>query len=202
MELALIRHGATEWNATGRFQGRSDVPLAPLGRAQARAAAEALRPLRIERVYASDLGRALETAEIVSAATGAPLVRDARLREFDFGRWEGLTWPEILAAHPDIATAARTSAATYTPVDGESFAEVSERVRGFLDEIARSRESRAAVVTHAGTLHAFFSVLGIDENAAAKRIVFASGGITRVTVKNGRGRLLSLNDVAHLDAVE
>ena len=103
--LTLIRHGPTEWNETRRFQGRTDLPLSALGRAHARAIATALARRRRSKVYSSDLVRARESngAPIAEASRGVPLVDDARLREFDFGRWEGLTWDEIVALDPELA---------------------------------------------------------------------------------------------------
>ena len=102
MLLTLIRHGPTEWNASRRFQGRTDVPLSPTGRAHALAAAGALKSEQIERIYSSDLQRALETAQIVGEPHGAQILTDERLREFDFGAWEGLTWIEIVARNPHL----------------------------------------------------------------------------------------------------
>ncbi len=198
MELVLIRHGATEWNAARRFQGLTDVPLSPQGRAHAARVAAALRDERIERVYASDLGRALETARVVAGGT-IPVVTDRRLREFDFGSWEGLTWEEILAASPELAADGMTSADRYRPADGESFAAVCERVESFVADLPRL-QGVVPIVTHAGTLHAFFAVLGLRESASSKqRLRFSAGSITRVAIEKGAARLLTLNDAAHLD---
>ncbi len=192
--LALIRHGPTEWNEAGRFQGRTDLPLSALGRAHARAIVGALRELGVRRVYSSNLRRSRQTARAIANAYAVPLVEDARLREFDFGRWEGLTWEEILAHDPDLARRPRSAARYYSPAGGESFDAVRRRVRAFLDEMIAKRESPIAVVTHAGVLHAFCAELDLETTR------FSPGGITRIAIGEGRVRLLSLNDVAHLDS--
>jgi broad specificity phosphatase PhoE len=93
-KLLLVRHGETDWNRDGRWQGGSDTRLNDLGREQARALAEQLDG-DIDVLYSSDLARARETAEIVAAKLGLEVRLDPRLRERGFGSWEGLTMPEI-----------------------------------------------------------------------------------------------------------
>ena len=194
LHLTLIRHGPTEWNETGRFQGRTDLSLSALGHAHARAIATALREDAILKVYSSDLRRAKETAHAVAGARAVPLVEDARLREFDFGRWEGLTWDEILALDPELARRPRSAARYYRPAGGESFESVRLRVRAFLDDVIARDESPIAIVTHAGVLHAFCAELDLETTR------FSAGGITRITIAGGRARIASLNDVTHLDS--
>ncbi|MBV8498917.1 MAG: histidine phosphatase family protein [Candidatus Eremiobacteraeota bacterium] len=194
LELVLVRHGPTESNETGRFQGRTDLPLSALGRAHARALAGALREQDLRRIYSSDLQRARETASAVAGAHAAPLVEDERLREFDFGSWEGLTWEDILAREPSLAGRARSAAGYYSPPGGESFDGVRRRVRAFLDDVIARGESPIAIVTHAGALHAFCAELELETTR------FSPGGITRIAIYAGRARLRSLNDVAHLDS--
>ena len=97
LRLILVRHGETEWNAQRRYQGHSDVPLSALGRRQAARAAERLAALKIDAVYTSDLGRALETAEIIAEQRGLEVCAEPRLRELNFGVFEGLTFDEAQA---------------------------------------------------------------------------------------------------------
>lgn len=94
--LLLVRHGETDWNADGRLQGQTDRPLSEYGRRQARQLGEQLRneelaDRRFQAIYASDLSRARETAEIVGERLGLPVALDSDLREKDWGTWEGLT---------------------------------------------------------------------------------------------------------------
>src|ERR1700704_2099238 len=92
--VLLVRHGQSEWNALGKWQGQADPPLSDLGRAQARSAAHSLGSL--DAIYASDLQRAMETAAIIANALGiGPVVVDPDLRERNAGEWSGLTRAEI-----------------------------------------------------------------------------------------------------------
>jgi broad specificity phosphatase PhoE len=92
--VLLVRHGQSEWNADGRWQGQADVPLTDLGRAQAHHASRALGV--VDAIVASDLERAAETAAIISGELGVgPLVLDPDLRERDAGEWSGLTRHQI-----------------------------------------------------------------------------------------------------------
>ncbi|HEU0337127.1 MAG TPA: histidine phosphatase family protein, partial [Gaiellaceae bacterium] len=98
--VLLARHGETDWNREGRFQGHADPPLNDLGRAQARELADRLAREPLAAVYASPLRRAYETAEIVAATHDLPLRSVAGLREVDVGSWSGLTRSEIEARFP------------------------------------------------------------------------------------------------------
>jgi broad specificity phosphatase PhoE len=102
--ILLARHGETEWNRIGRWQGATDIPLSDVGRAQARALGARLVGQGIRRVYASHLARARETAEIVAATLGVPaaVTIDPRLRERGYGCFEGLTREECAQTHPEV----------------------------------------------------------------------------------------------------
>jgi len=189
-----VRHGATAWNAERRFQGQSDVPLSDEGRRQAQAIARVLAHETVDAVYASDLSRALETARIVAEPHPVAVRADPRLREFDFGAWEGLTWDEIVASRPHLQSLERTRAAVYEPEGGETFARVRERVAAVLSEILAAGSGHVVVVTHAGPLHATMAELGFQDAGAT----FVTAGITRVAMEEGRPRLITLSDVRHL----
>src|SRR5262249_24465064 len=99
--ILLVRHGESDWNRAGRWQGHADPPLNERGREQARALAARLAGTHRDAIYASDLAGAWETAEIVGAAKGISVVRDAALREIDVGEWSGLATAEIERRFPD-----------------------------------------------------------------------------------------------------
>jgi probable phosphoglycerate mutase len=142
--LLLARHGETDWNREGRWQGWADPPLNATGRAQAQALAEQLRDTPFDAVYSSDLRRAHETAEIVAAPHDVPVVADPGLREIDVGSWSGLTRKEIEQRFPDG-----------TRPDGETRDEHAARVLGAVERIARENPGlRILVVTHGGTMRA------------------------------------------------
>jgi broad specificity phosphatase PhoE len=98
--LILWRHGITEWNAGDRVQGQMDVPLSARGREQAVVAAQRLAALRPAAIVASDLRRAADTAAALAALTNLPVRLDPRLRERNFGDWQGLTIAEIAERYP------------------------------------------------------------------------------------------------------
>jgi broad specificity phosphatase PhoE len=135
--LLLVRHGETDWNAEGRLQGHTDRPLNEFGRRQAKELAEQLAGEGADAIYASDLARAKETAEIVGSRLGLPVVIDADLREKNWGTWEGLTGDERIGVE-------------YV---GESTEEHRDRVMGAVRRIVeRHPRQRVVVVTHGGSL--------------------------------------------------
>jgi len=147
--LLLARHGETDWNREGRWQGWADPPLNDAGREQARALADQLRTTPFDAVYSSALRRAHETAEIVGAPHGVPIRVDRDLREIDIGSWSGLTRDEIDERFPDGRRP-----------DGETREQHSERVLAAVIRLARENEGRRVlVVTHGGTLRALHHVV-------------------------------------------
>lgn len=119
-----LRHGATDWNRQGLFQGRTDNPLNADGIAQAHAAAARLRPIPLEYIVSSPLVRAVQTAEIVGAASSGPLSIDAGIIECDFGSLEGKSIREAMAEH---GITAWEDLVSILPADGEAWAAVSSR---------------------------------------------------------------------------
>ena len=150
--LVLWRHGRTEWNATGRFQGQLDPPLDEEGRTQATLAAPHLLaaglPPEGTVVVSSDLSRAAETAETLTALLGVPLRLDARLREHGMGCWEGLTRDEVAQRYPD-QFADWTAGRPIRGRGGEESAEVADRAVAALADLPPAQV--AVVVTHGGT---------------------------------------------------
>src|SRR4029450_12657247 len=100
--LIVVRHGVTQWNEDGRYQGHQDVPLGDRGREQARRLAVRLQHERISAAYCSDLQRASETAELALGEREAPLIPTQALREMSFGQWEGLRATEIATQFPEV----------------------------------------------------------------------------------------------------
>jgi broad specificity phosphatase PhoE len=194
-ELVVVRHGRTAWNATGRFQGQTDVPLDDTGREQARGVAALLRGEHFARAIASDLGRARETAEIALAGQPPALEFDERWREMRFGSWEGLVWDEIVARQPDLATKSSTTPRFYTPPGGESFDDLCERIADALADIdARANDGdRVLVATHAGPLHALLRVALGNSEADALGVRFSPASVTRLALAPGSARIVDLN---------
>ena len=128
MRILLARHGETAWNAEGRYQGQEDIPLSPVGEAQARALGERLRGVRIDRAIASPLVRALRTAELALGDERAALLRfDDGFKEIAHGEWEGLLAGEIRARDPDRLHAWRHAPHEVLMPRGESLQHVLDR---------------------------------------------------------------------------
>lgn len=187
-----MRHGATDWNRDGRFQGQSDIPLNAEGRAQAGALARALQSENFDYAVSSDLSRALDTARAICGIR--PVAHDARWREFAFGEWEGLTWEQIAARWPAVSTERRTSPSAYAPPGGETFAAVSKRVASALEDLRSAAYGRVLVVTHAGPLHAMLRCVFGE----SPQVRFMPASITRIELDGPNAALLDLNDVSHL----
>jgi probable phosphoglycerate mutase len=159
--IYLARHGETDWNRDGRWQGHSDVELNDHGRAQARALAEALAGSGLGRACASDLARARETAHIVARelALGEISV-DAGLRERCFGVFEGLTREECRARFPED-WAGYCSELRTMPRGAEATHAVAQRVRdAVLRMAALHQDSRAMlIVSHGAAMRAFLNAI-------------------------------------------
>jgi broad specificity phosphatase PhoE len=147
--LILIRHGQTEWNATGRWQGQADPPLNDLGRAQARQTAQELISHDIDVLISSDLARARETAEIIGVAIGLPVQLEPRLREINLGDWQGLYSDEIRARWPDEMKTWIESPLAIRPPHGESIRELAARVWAAVDDlVTRYPDKCVGIVAH------------------------------------------------------
>ena len=197
-ELVVLRHGRTAWNADGRFQGHTDVALDEVGREGARALERLLAGERFDFAVASDLQRAFDTAAIALGERELTVTPDPRWREMNFGAWEGLAWPQIVAFQPELAVRSSTKPAFYTPAGGESFDALCARVRDALAAIdARVRDGeRVLVATHAGPLHALLRIALGEGEAAALGVTFSPASLTRLQFDAHGARLLELNRVA------
>ena len=140
--ILLARHGETEWNRVGRWQGQADPPLNDTGRQQAKALAAQLEDDEIAAVYSSDLRRARETAGIVAQRLGLPVTEERALREIDVGSWSGLTRDEVRERYPDGF--ARWLAGEIGH-DGETREQLADRVVGAVEHIANAHSGESSV---------------------------------------------------------
>jgi probable phosphoglycerate mutase len=164
--LIFVRHGETDWNVERRLQGQRDIPLNALGRKQAVAAgqtvgrivgAAAVRPTLT--YVASPLERARQTMELLRATLHLPpqaYATDSRLMELSFGRWEGLTWPEVKALEPELAGGREIHKWSFMPPGGESYAMLAMRITPWLAAIGGD----TLVVSHGGVARALLVLIG------------------------------------------
>jgi alpha-ribazole phosphatase len=147
--LILIRHGQTDWNLAGRYQGQSDLPLNERGREQALEIAHSLAGSVMSAIYASDLARARDTAQVLACAAGLEVQLDPRLREINQGEWEGMLFADIQARYPQELKRRRESPLGFAPPGGETVQEVKERVLSAVQQIVRSHpDQTVAIVSH------------------------------------------------------
>lgn len=176
MTIFLARHGETEWNRVGRWQGNTDIPLSDVGRAQARQLAERLRSRGITEIFTSDLSRARETAEIVAELLGVTHLRsDPRLRERGFGCFEGLTREECEERHAEVWARYLADRRT-VPTGAEPQDQVVARVVAALTSVATSVDlgGHVLVVSHGAAIRSFVhTVTGVAPPPLANTAVFS-----------------------------
>ncbi len=159
--LWLVRHGQTDWNVEGRYQGQADLPLNETGRQQARDLAGRLHSEPFAAVISSDLQRARETAEILAAPAGMAVIQEPRLREIALGDWEGKLFRWIQQTCPAEVEARRQQPLDFCPPNGESARQVAERATAAANEIAAQYAGQAVLVVSHGLTLATLAALGM-----------------------------------------
>ncbi len=155
LSMLLVRHGHTAWSRSGRYQGRSDLPLLPEGRAQASQLGQRLKGRGVSHVFASPLLRAAQTAQIIAEVLGLGVpILDTRLAEIAYGQWEGLTQAEIRRRWPDQLRQWKRFPDGAAAPGGESLGELRERLNHFLTEPPWSApmEGTVLLVSHLGPI--------------------------------------------------
>jgi broad specificity phosphatase PhoE len=204
VRLLLIRHGESEGNAADRIQGVRDEPLTATGRAQATALAQRLRQgYDIGAIYSSSLSRARQTADIIAAALGLPVICDDRLQEYDCGVVTGLCFEEVQAQYPEIARR-WVEDSWKVPIPGEEGNEAfQQRVWTAMGDIVarHSQEDTVAVVAHGGTWSVYLAcLLGLDFGKR-QPWMFGNASLSIVLLGGARPRIALLNDTCHLNHV-
>ncbi len=149
----LVRHGQTDWNLEGIFQGQADPPLNANGLAQAAQIAEQLTDAGIEAIYCSDLQRALRTAQIIGEKLALLPQVDPRLREISLGEWEGMKKEQIQAIFPEVWNRRRLDPVHVPAPGGENLLQLAKRVWTATDLIAQRYPSgRVLIVSHGASL--------------------------------------------------
>jgi len=196
-ELVLVRHAETAWNAEGRWQGQTDVPLSDRGRGEVARVSTRLKDWRFDRIVSSDLVRAMDTARGI--ARDGLIEPEPALREMHLGAWCGLFHREVVERFPDQLRALQSGDEARIGGTGETVGELAARVTGAIDRIARETTGRVLVVTHGGVVRALLlATLGLS-GRARPLVGSRNTAITRVAIEGGARVLLSYNDARHLD---
>ncbi len=203
MRLLLVRHGESEWNASGRLQGQADPPLSKLGRRQAAHMAARLVDEEVDVILASDLERAMDTAGALAASIGLTVEPRPGLREVDLGSWTGISRDEVERDDPETWRRWRIEGIEGWE-GGETYGEAMVRVAGEVSRIASEFEDRTVVaVSHGGSIRlATCHLLGMPAAELGRIMSIGNASITEFLVEpDGTGRLVRLNDTAHLAEV-
>jgi len=201
IKILLVRHGETDWNLAGRFQGRSDVPLNQKGREQASALALALKRESLAAIYCSPLARAKETAHLIKAYhPSVPLYEEEGLVEMNLGEFEGIEGPRWAEKYADFRNAWRDNPASVTMPGGESLQEVQARSMAALERISKAHppDCTLLVCSHNFVIltilcHALEIPLDrfreLKQGTAAMNVLYLQGGRLRAEVVNDRSHL-------------
>lgn len=198
MRLLLARHGQTDWNIAGRYQGQSDTPLNQTGQEQAKQLAKRLSKETLHAIYASDLARAKDTAQAIANFHQLEIQTDPRWRELSFGEWEGMTYKQMSAHSPALFEEWMRDPEHISTPNGETLQQLAQRVRAAFDEVKNKHEDQTVlVVSHSGALQALLAaLLGVELNRYWQFKV-AQASLSELNVYTDSVILNLLNDVNH-----
>ncbi|MBL8134141.1 MAG: histidine phosphatase family protein [Anaerolineae bacterium] len=198
IRVLLIRHGQTDWNIEGRWQGMEDVPLNAVGFAQAQALAEHLVQRPIRAIFSSDLQRAAETARLVGERLNLRPRLDPRLRELNIGALQGLTYAEMSEHHPTAVRQMRDDYMGFVFPEGESRRMLQDRAHAFWQEMTASEPGpEVAIITHGGWIRILLLRLFPEEMSAGGH-AFGNTSITFIDQEADGWRLSQIGSIAHL----
>ncbi|WP_420642557.1 histidine phosphatase family protein [Candidatus Leptofilum sp.] len=199
LTILLTRHGQTDWNKAGRWQGHADIPLNETGQQQANALCQRLQSWPIEAIYTSDLQRCVQTAVPLANALKLKPILTQLWRERDVGDFSGLTGEQAREQYPEIW--AKSVRGMVDPPNGEPFVEVRRRaLRAFESIVEAHSEGTVLVVTHGGLLHALLGqVMGIDAGLYGRFSMRGNTGLSIVEVNSRGPVVVRLNDTSHLE---
>jgi broad specificity phosphatase PhoE len=198
----MVRHGATVLSAEDRFAGATDVELSEEGREQTRRLATRLSHEKIVAVYASPLGRTVETAEILAGPHKLEVQRRDGFREISHGRWEQMTRVEVEEKFPEEAAEWEKDPYTFAPIGGESGLAVTARALPALIELVRQHAGEnIVVVSHKATIRLLLSsLLGFDPRRYRDNLDQKPAALNIVDFRDpSRARLTLFNDTSHYD---
>lgn len=199
----LIRHGQTEWNSTGKYQGATDVPLSKLGEEQAVCAAKWFDDIHLDAIFASPLSRARKTAEALASRKQIDVKLMTEFREISFGVWEGLTYEEIESRWPGEIDRMYREPETLRIEKAETFQEVEDRtMEGMRKIIALGDNKVYAIVSHGAAIRTILcGMLELplrmswhfcQSNANISRIDYYGEGQTWLNLLNSQAHLKAL----------
>ena len=193
-----MRHGETVWNTERRYQGMTDIELSEEGLRQAECAAKRFKNIKIDKIYASPLKRAMKTAEKIAAEKGLEIISEDDFREIHFGEWEGKTVPELTEKYGESYTNFIREPHKYGFPGEGSVENVINRIKPGIDRLIAEDEGNVLIVSHGGIIRLMIMyIMGLDSSWFTKMWI-NNTGVSIIEIKDGRKLLLTLNDSAHL----
>ncbi len=200
LHLMLVRHGETEFNLQRRYQGQMDIPLSDLGKRQAELVAGRLAAKEIDAIYASDLSRAMETAQAIAEACGLEVTPEPRLRELKFGVLEGLTFDEAQEQYPEMI-AAWLDDFNRPPQGAETIDVFNARCLSLLEDLkAKHDEQVVLLVAHGGSLSEILRTVLQLSREKRWYLELENASVSEVLIAEKYVSLKRLNDTCHLFA--
>jgi broad specificity phosphatase PhoE len=200
MKLVLVRHGETEWNKLGKFQGHFDIGMNARGKSQARETAQAVAEWRHTRVYSSPLSRTMEMAQEISQRSGSPVVPVPGFKELNLGDLEGITGEEMRTGWPEVYAAWREDPAPVSMPNGESLVQLQDRAWNSLSGLleAHAQDESLVVVSHNFTIRAIIAKVLDMPLSSFHRMSLSLSSICTVDSDHRGQRLMTYNSTCHL----
>ncbi len=195
----IVRHGQTNWNILGKTQGHGNSDLTQKGEEQAKELAEAMTNYPIDYIYSSDLGRAVQTAQIVGDKLNINVENTQALREMGFGVWEGLLIEEIKKDHSDTYTTWRNEPHLVSIPEGETLHIIKERVDNFISEINEKYDNKhILLVSHSVTVRVMLLSFLNSGMENIYRIKQDNTALNIVEYKDYGPVIIKMNDTSHI----
>lgn len=201
-QFFITRHGETIWNVQGRTQGIKNSDLTQKGILQAQKLAENLINFNIDYIFSSDLKRAYDTANIIAKKIKKDVVKEEKIREFNFGKWEGLTLKEIEENYSEEFKKWRKKPSEANIEDGESLLMAKNRVRNFLDELDNKYENKNILIVSHGIIVKTL-ILSVLETSLDNMYKIKQDNTALNVIKSLKlgYQITLLNDTSHLKGI-
>jgi probable phosphoglycerate mutase len=203
LRIYLTRHGQTEWNLKGKMQGWKNSDLTEKGIGNAQSLGRSLKDIDFDKIYSSSAGRTLETSKHIRGDREIEIIADDRLIEMGFGIWEGMEHEEVKKIYAQQHKNFWEAPHLYTPIDGEEFHEVKNRVDSILEEIIRKEKGNVLIVTHAVIVKVILSkVKGITLDKLWDPPFIHDTCLSIIEIEDGKMKLIKEADIGHLEIGE
>ncbi len=205
LKIILVRHGHSVSNLSKTFTGHRDEPLSEVGKLQAQRVSEYLyKNYKVDKIYSSDLCRAVDTVKEFARLSKLEIIKDSRLREMFGGRWEGELFEDLFKMFPEDYKVWQQTPGLACPTDGESYEEVQKRIVKFVEDIANTDDGKTVIfTTHGGLIRAFeCAVRGVPLCRMDEVPYVLNASISVVNVSNGKYELLQSNVTEYLSELQ